>query len=135
MKIHLRPHHLLCTQGYSGKGYSSEYVKNMTAITDILRTDANARVQITFAADDLCRYCPHLEDDTRCNDQHKIDCLDSGVVHLLTLKEGEYAYQDLIHEIHDKINAAKFDEICSTCTWYPISSCKKNILSGRYFVE
>ena len=27
--IHLRPHHLLCTQGYSGKGYDENFVAHM----------------------------------------------------------------------------------------------------------
>ncbi|MDD7224175.1 MAG: DUF1284 domain-containing protein, partial [Lachnospiraceae bacterium] len=32
--ITLRPHHLLCTQGYSGKGYSDDFVENMDKIVD-----------------------------------------------------------------------------------------------------
>lgn len=35
--IKLRPHHLLCTQGYSGNGYSDNFVKNMDYITEMLR--------------------------------------------------------------------------------------------------
>jgi len=33
MTIKLRPHHLLCTKGYGGMGYSEGFVENMTAIT------------------------------------------------------------------------------------------------------
>lgn len=35
--IKLRPHHLLCTQGYSGKGYSREFVENMTEIVKSIK--------------------------------------------------------------------------------------------------
>ena len=32
MSIVLRPHHLLCTQGYSGKGYDNDFVAHMTDV-------------------------------------------------------------------------------------------------------
>ena len=35
--IKLRPHHLLCTQGYSGKVYSREFVENMTEIVKSIK--------------------------------------------------------------------------------------------------
>ena len=56
--IKLRPHHLLCTQGYSGKGYSENFVKNMDKVVSRLRTDKNAQVQIVFDTDCLCQECP-----------------------------------------------------------------------------
>ena len=37
--IKLRPHHLLCTQGYSGKGYSREFVENMTEIVKSIKNE------------------------------------------------------------------------------------------------
>ena len=36
MGIKLRPHHLLCTQGYSGKGYSEEFVEHMNEVVAML---------------------------------------------------------------------------------------------------
>ena len=35
--IHLRPHHLLCTQGYSGKGYDENFVAHMNKVLPELR--------------------------------------------------------------------------------------------------
>ena len=32
MSIVLRPHHLLCTQGYSGHGYSEAFVEHMNPL-------------------------------------------------------------------------------------------------------
>ena len=37
MSIVLRPHHLLCTQGYSGHGYSEAFVEHMNDIVHQLR--------------------------------------------------------------------------------------------------
>ncbi|MFR5373228.1 MAG: hypothetical protein ACLTGJ_07070 [Faecalibacterium prausnitzii] len=37
MSIVLRPHHLLCTQGYSGKGYDNDFVAHMTDVVHQLR--------------------------------------------------------------------------------------------------
>ena len=37
MSIVLRPHHLLCTQGYSGHGYSEAFVEHMNDVVHQLR--------------------------------------------------------------------------------------------------
>ena len=54
----MRPHHLLCTQGYSGKGYSPEFVRNMDSWVEKLRNREGFRVRITFSTDSLCSCCP-----------------------------------------------------------------------------
>ena len=64
--IRLRPHHLLCTQGYSGKGYDENFVLNMTLITDRMRTDPDLKVQIVFSTDDICRFCPRKRGEGIC---------------------------------------------------------------------
>ena len=51
--IKLRPHHLLCTQGYSGKGYSREFVENMTEIVKSIKNE-KVQVQLIFSEDDIC---------------------------------------------------------------------------------
>ena len=57
--IKLRPHHLLCTQGYSGKGYSKEFVENMTEIVKLIKNE-KVQVQLIFSEDDICSKCPNL---------------------------------------------------------------------------
>ena len=54
----LRGHNLLCIQGFVGKGYSPEFVANMTRVVEALG-DA-APVTVIDAPDDLCTACPHL---------------------------------------------------------------------------
>lgn len=46
--MYLRPHHLLCTQGYSGKGYSEDFVAHMDQVVDYLRNQEDAKVMLTF---------------------------------------------------------------------------------------
>ena len=58
--MRLRPHHLLCTQGYSGKGYSPEFVKNMDAVVRRLRTEQKTPIELVFSTDDLCSCCPDM---------------------------------------------------------------------------
>jgi len=63
--MRLRPHHLLCTQGYSGKGYSDDFVQNMTAITNRLRNEAGIVINIVFSTDDICAKCPQMIDNDK----------------------------------------------------------------------
>ncbi|WP_029324377.1 DUF1284 domain-containing protein [Butyrivibrio sp. AE3004] len=133
--INLRPHHLLCTQGYSGKGYNEAFVLNMTMITKRMRTEPDLKVRIVFSTDDLCTYCPRKRGEGICADDAKVLVFDKGVKDLLDLEENEYSYQELIHEIHDKMDSSKMKQICGICEWYHMSACKKNILSGKYLLE
>lgn len=125
----LRPHHLLCTQGYSGKGYSSEFVKSMNKVVSQLRGKEPVEIEIVFGTDDLCKACPHKVRENYCETQDKVDYFDSKVVEYFRLQEGKYIYQDLIKYIDSHMTETMMDDICSICSWYPISSCKKNVCS------
>lgn len=133
--INLRPHHLLCTQGYSGKGYNEAFVLNMTMITKRMRTEQDLKVRIVFSTDDLCTYCPRKRGEGVCADDHKVLSFDKSVIEFLGLEEKEYGYQELIHEIHKKMTSEKMKQICGSCEWHPISACEKNILTGKYLLD
>ena len=49
--MRLRGHNLLCIQGFVGKGYSPEFVANMTRVVDSL--GRNARIEVVAEPDDL----------------------------------------------------------------------------------
>ncbi len=133
--ISLRPHHLLCTQGYSGKGYNEDFVQNMTNITNSMRTDRNLKVNIVFSTDDICTYCSRKLGEGLCKDDNKVLVFDKGVIDFLGLSEKVYNYQDLIHIIHEKMTSEKMKEICGNCEWHQMSACEKNILSGKYLLD
>lgn len=126
----LRPHHLLCTQGYSGKGYSGDFVQNMTAITHRLRNESNVIVDIVFSTDDICAKCPNMLGMDLCKDQCKVKLFDKKVVDYFGLEEKSYVYQDIVREIGAKMTASILKDICASCSWYPVSACKRNILCG-----
>lgn len=135
MSIKLRPHHLLCTQGYSGKGYSAEFVKNMNELVKKLRSGEEKEITITFSTDDLCAHCPSMEGIDLCSTQEKVKTFDQKVVDYFGIKEKTYIYKDIIQEIDNKMTSELMDDICEGCKWYPISACKKNILSQKTIFE
>ena len=123
----LRPHHLLCTQGYSGKGYNNDFVKNMTAITTRLRNETNTVINIVFSTDDICNKCPSMLGVNLCKDNDEIRQRDKKIADCFDIEEKEYIYQKLIADIDSKITEEIMDDFCSDCSWYPVSACKRNV--------
>lgn len=130
--ILLRPHHLLCTQGYSGKGYSNDFVKHMNEIVAYLRSCPNAKIKLTFSTDTLCSVCPHRLGEDLCETQDKVKRYDRKLVEYFHLEEKTYSYPALIQWIDAHMTEEKLADICSGCSWYPISACRKNILGQIY---
>ena len=128
----LRPHHLLCTQGYSGKGYDKRFVDNMTVITNRLRKESKTKIDITFSMDSLCCKCPRNIGKNICQDDDKVLEYDKKVISYFKIEEKTYIYQELIKEINYQMSEEIMDDICSSCNWYPISNCKHNILKKKY---
>ena len=120
----LRPHHLLCTQTYIGKGYDEHFVINMTAITNRLRSEDNTNIQIVFDTDDICDKCPKKSGDGLCAENDRVMNLDKKIIDYFGIEQKPYIYQDIIKQIDIKMTADIRDDICGGCEWYYI--CKKN---------
>lgn len=131
MQIKLRPHHLLCTQGYSGKGYNQEFVENMNEIVKRLRTGEATEITVVFSTDSLCAHCPNMVGTDLCTSQEKVKRFDRKTAEYFGLEEKTYIYQELIQKINSQMTSERMDDICDGCQWYPISSCKRNILTGN----
>ena len=125
--IRLRPHHLLCTQGYSGKGYSTEFVQNMSAIVHSLRNVPGTRIRLVFGSILCVRTARTIPLTTCAKHRKKVFHFDRKTVEYFDLHEGEYVYQDLIRAIDTQMTPAMLEDICRGCAWYPVSACKKNI--------
>ena len=121
----LRPHHLLCTQGYSGKGYSDHFVDHMTAVTQYLRNDAYATIALVFSTDDICGHCPKMLGTGRCRDDYKVLRYDRKMIEYFGLEEKAYDYKALTAEINAKMTPEMMDDICGDCCWYPICACNR----------
>lgn len=124
--IKLRPHHLLCTQGYSGKGYSREFVENMTEIVKSIKNE-KVQVQLIFSEDDICSKCPNLSENNICKSD-TVNIIDNKVIKYFELEEKIYEYESLIRYIKSHIIKEIMDDICGNCEWYSISKCKKRML-------
>ena len=51
--LHLRPHHLLCLQTFTGRGYSEEFVRHMTLVKRQLTRDPRTLIELVSGVDDL----------------------------------------------------------------------------------
>ena len=130
MSIVLRPHHLLCTQGYSGKGYDNDFVAHMTDVVHQLRDVPGTTIRLTFSTDTLCSCCPNKLGEDLCDTQEKVKRYDAKTVEYFGLEEKEYVYQDLIRAIDAKATPEILADICRDCCWFPVSACCKNICEG-----
>ena len=128
--MRLRPHHLLCTQSYSGKGYDSAFVENMDQIVEKLRNEEHTPVEIIFSSDDLCACCPNMEGENLCKDNIKVTSYDKKVTEYFHIEEKNYIYQDITREIREKMTPAILKDICGDCEWYPVSACRQILCGG-----
>lgn len=128
--MRLRPHHLLCTQAYEGKGYSEDFVGNMNAITSRLRGDKDIVIKIVLSTDDICNKCPLMLGEDLCKTNEKVKTMDKKIVDYFGIEEKEYIYSQIINKINTNMTEDKMDNICIQCEWYTTSSCKEKILRG-----
>ncbi|MDD2643185.1 MAG: DUF1284 domain-containing protein [Methanobacteriaceae archaeon] len=120
MKIKLRAHHLLCIQGYQGYGYSDEFVKNMDHIVEILKNNNNL-VVLCNSADDICKFCPNLNEDGFCKDfqtNEDIVLMDEIILSKIKNSEKEFLTSELFEEINNIFNSEdSVKTICGDCGW------------------
>lgn len=129
--MELRPHHLLCTQGYSGKGYNQEFVHHMTAVVKELRENDTLEINLVFSTDELCSHCPHKQGEDQCKTNEKVKQLDQKVITYFGLEEKPYIYQEIVREIKQKMTQEMMNDICGACSWYEISACQERILDKK----
>ena len=127
----LRPHHLLCTQSYVGKGYRDDFIENMNAITARLRNEPGVMVEIVTSTDDICAKCPLMLGEDLCKTNDKVKRMDSKVMEHFGVGEGDYVYQDIAREIAAKITPDIMGDICGGCRWLDIAPCREILLGGK----
>ena len=123
----MRPHHLLCAQGYSGKGYNPEFTEYMDWATEKLRGESNTEIEIVFSTDDFCDNCSRKMGNDLCKDNEKVKRFDRKVVEYFGIEERRYIYQELVRQINARMTEEMMADICRGCSWYPISNCRKKI--------
>lgn len=126
--VRLRPHHLLCTQGYSGTGYDNNFKAHTDEIVHRLRTEEHTPVTLVFSTDELCSACPNRLGEDHCRTNEKVKAFDRKTVECFHLEEKSYIYQDVVDKIHQMATPEIMDYICGDCSWYPISACRERVL-------
>ncbi len=116
-----RPHHVLCTLGFEGKGYSPAFVANYASIKKALTP--TTRIQIRDGLDHICQACPHQRGDT-CAKESLIQALDTRHRHALQLQNTCYPWQTLVNKVVTHIQPHHLDRLCQGCTWLALGVCK-----------
>ncbi len=123
--IELRPHHLLCIKNFIGEGYSKEFVDNMSSVIRKLEDNPEKLIRIKVDLDDICSKCPENR-ITFCNSQEKVSMLDKKAMESLNIHHGdEISWSDIKAKVSKVITPEKFQQICSSCSWYYICGNKK----------
>ncbi len=135
--LRLRPHHLLCLQKFTGRGYDAAFTKHMNEVVRRLRAAPDTKVLLTEGADELCLLCPMRRDGV-CLSQEKVRAMDEGVLRLLGLSCGEACdWQRLRAMTAARIFETGYNEtICSRCQWKQLCrKTKKGILDDEDEVQ
>lgn len=119
--LHLRAHHFVCLYFYQGKGYSREFEKNIKDL--LVRAKNSEKIKVVRGADDVCRYCPSLENN-KCggndNTERLIKRLDVMACNYLFIEVGDVV---MWKDMKAKVKFAPerwFSEFCSFCDWEKI---------------
>ena len=116
--IKFRGHHLICLHFFKGEGYNEEFVTNLSDL--ITRANASESIIVTHDADDVCKACPYLEENSckhKPDSEEQIRNLDNRALGLLGLLPDQVV---LWHEIRSLVDLAPnewFSSFCSGCDW------------------
>lgn len=116
----IRAHHILCMQGFQGLGYSKEFTRNMTLITEKIQKNPSFFIKIIIEADSICEHCPNILDGI-CNlerDSLKlISSMDSLVLKSLNMESGSVISSAQLKTLVGSLTPKKVEKICGDCSW------------------
>jgi uncharacterized protein len=130
--MRIRGHTLLCLQGFRGKGYSQDFVDNLSQIHEILAAHPEICVEVVDTPDAVCGACPHrqvsgcsLNGEQSEEEMHKQD---HHVLGLLGLEPGVRVHWSLILDrIRASVTGDDLPSICGQCRWLPLGYCREGI--------
>ena len=126
MKISLRPHHLLCLQGYKGLNYSKIQANSWSKVSQFLCKNPDSDILIVSGADDLCEKCPALisSKKSQCI-ENSVNKLDKKVADIIGLVKGQtYKYSEIVKIIKNSFKKSQHEELCSNCAWWKKGLCR-----------
>ena len=132
--LRLRPHHVLCSIGFRGHGYSDGFVANMTAVVDgILQAPGGDKtpVNLTADADDICGPCTRRRGKC-CGNELKISQLDARHAAALGITPGsQHTWGELKARAKSSVAPSDLDWLCADCQWLPMGLCKDALAELR----
>jgi uncharacterized protein len=122
--VRLRGHHLVCLFFFEGDLGEREYGSNRESL--LTRVEAGEPVEIVGSADDLCAWCPHLN-QSRClykeGAEEEIARLDGMAAEYLDVSVGAVTlWRDTAQRVIDA-PGVWFLQFCDTCDWR--ASCRR----------
>ena len=110
----IRAHHGVCLYFFQGKGYSGEFVENMSRMKAIL--EKNPEISLMNSPDDICAACPNRLTET-CAE--KASRYDREVLRRCGLSAGErLPYREFSRKVIETIlRRGVRAEICGDCQW------------------
>lgn len=130
--IRLRGHTLLCLQGFRGKGYSPEFVDNLSRIHRELSGSREQVVEVVDTPDAVCGACPH-QAPSGCSlngetSEKEIQAQDRQVLAILGLRRDErVTWGEILDRITRSVSGSDLPQICGQCRWLPLGYCRDGI--------
>ena len=124
--LHLRPHHLLCLQTFTGRGYSEEFVRHMTLVRDQLIREPLTPVELVSGVDDLCAHCPNNVDGQCTSDNPALfdskvsrKLYSTGIISPDAASKDHPGKRPVLTGIPDalEISSSVLEECCPGCEW------------------
>ncbi|MFA6408929.1 MAG: DUF1284 domain-containing protein [Gammaproteobacteria bacterium] len=125
----LRPHHFLCIFCFQGKGYSPEFIANLSLLVNFLNSKIGEDTPITITPkateDAMCAACPNLQSNGLCASQEKVASLDAKHSQVLNLRIDQVVtWKEIKQRILERVTLEKFTETCAGCDWYKVCILK-----------
>ncbi|EPF28413.1 DUF1284 domain-containing protein [Treponema medium] len=118
--LNLRPHHLLCTRAFKGKGYSPVFVENMQHIINRLKTGCD--ITLITGADAICDPCPERIGN-HCRLEAKVTGFDEAVLLQFGLERKTYTYTEIEEVLTARLTESVYECICCGCEWKQTGIC------------
>jgi uncharacterized protein len=123
MPFKLRPHHLICSLCFRGRGYDKAFVKSFEAICQALHANPDSEIVVTSDCDDVCAKCPQKQSHC-CRHEKKVAAMDQAYLTMLQLKVGQViTLQALKIKIKTLLTMTGFHQACGQCSWYDLNLC------------
>lgn len=118
-----RPHHLICSLCFQGKGYNEEFVHNFESIHKEIN-HPDTIIKIVDCCDDICTKCPSKLGNL-CHHESEVTKIDKAYLNSLQLNiDQTTTVASLKDKIKELLTLNEFQNACGECSWYKLNICE-----------